>query len=72
MTFIMTFHDIPCALEAEKAFKQAGVPCELDSVPPELGLSCGYAIRCEAEDAFAILELQKRCGVKAVRTVPVS
>jgi len=71
MTFLLTFPDIPAALEGEKAFKAAGVPCEISTVPPDLGLSCGYAIRCEAEDAFAILELKKNCGVKALKIVPV-
>jgi hypothetical protein len=52
--FLLTFHDVYSSLECRSVFRRAGVPCTIDSVPPELGLSCGYAVSGEAPDARAL------------------
>ncbi|MDR2477623.1 MAG: DUF3343 domain-containing protein [Treponema sp.] len=54
MSFLLTFSDIYSSLECHKAFKRAGIQCDIDNVPAELGLSCGYAVRCEAPDVMVI------------------
>ena len=63
MTFLLTFPDISSSLECEKALKRAGVPCAIDNVPPQLGLSCGYAVRCEAPDDTVIRNILKENGI---------
>jgi hypothetical protein len=71
VTFLLTFPDIAAALTYQKALKEAGMACDIDPVPPSLGLGCGYALRCEAPDAFSLLEFQSTRGIKASRIIPL-
>ena len=63
MNFLLTFADIYSSLECRNAFKRAGIPCDIDTVPARFGLPCGYAVRCEAPDTLAIDTILSESGV---------
>ncbi|MDR2478181.1 MAG: DUF3343 domain-containing protein [Treponema sp.] len=64
MTFLLTFPDVSSSLGCEKAFKRTGIPCAIGAVPPKLGLSCGYAVRCEAPDDTALHRILNENGIR--------
>jgi hypothetical protein len=63
MSFLLTFSDIHSSLECHKAFRRAGIPCDIDNVPAQFGLSCDYAVRCEAPDSMVIDRIMQENGL---------
>ena len=63
MSFLLTFSDIYSSLECHKVFKRAGIPCDIDNVPAQFGLSCAYAVRCEVPDLMVINTILKENSI---------
>jgi len=70
MTFLLTFPDIAEALAAGRIFKREGMAYETCATPPELGLTCAYALRCDFPDEFELLRFLRSRDIKALRIVP--
>ena len=72
MTFLLTFPDVSSSLDCEKAFKRTGIPCAIGNVPAKLGLSCGYAVRCEAPDEAAIRKILNENNISYSKMLTVT
>jgi hypothetical protein len=72
VTFLLTFPDVSSSLECEKAFKRTGIPCAIGNVPAGLGLSCGYAVRCEAPEDAALHAVLKENGISYSKMIAVN
>jgi hypothetical protein len=71
MIFWVTFPDVYCSLACEKTLKRAHIPCAIDNVPARFGVSCGYAVRCEAPDAAAIEKMLRENSIAYSKLVAV-
>jgi hypothetical protein len=69
--FLLTFSDICSSLECHKALKREGITCDIDNVPPWLGLSCGYAVRCEAPDVAVIEKTLRENNITCSMMIPI-
>jgi hypothetical protein len=72
MIFLLTFSDIYSSLECQKTFKRAGVACSIDNVPPRLGLSCGYAVRCEVSDDIAVNKILQENNITCSKIIAIN
>ena len=61
---VVLFDSIHHAIGAERAFRDAGIWCDLVPTPRELSSDCGMALEFRAEDAGAVRRLLARSGVR--------
>jgi hypothetical protein len=72
MTFLLTFFDMSSSLECHKAFKRAGLHCDIDNVPPQFGLSCDYCIKCETPDVTIINKVLQENNITHSKIIPIN
>jgi hypothetical protein len=72
MNFLLTFSDIYSSLECQKTFKRAGIPSVIDNVQAQFGLSCAYAVRCEAPDDMVINTILKENNIIYSKMIPLA
>ena len=68
---VITFDDVPLAINAEKALKTAGFPSRLVAPPPEFRLGCALGLEILSTDRDAIVALLKEKSIAISRTVPL-
>jgi hypothetical protein len=71
MIFLLTFSDIYSSLECQKTFRRAGIKCSIDNAPANLGLSCGYAVSCEASDITAVNKILQENNIAYSKIISV-
>jgi hypothetical protein len=71
MIFLLTFSDISSSLECQKVFKRAGLKSDIDNVPTELGLKCGYAVRCEVPDITEINKILQKNSITYSKIITI-
>ena len=68
---VITFDDVPLAINAEKALKAAGFPSRLVAPPPEFRLGCALGLEILSTDRYGIEGLLKEKNIAVSRIVPL-
>jgi hypothetical protein len=72
MIFLLTFSDVYSSLECQKIFRRAGIKSSIDNVPAYLGLSCGYAVRCEVPDSLAVNKILQENNISYSKMISIN
>ena len=68
---VITFDDVPLAINAEKALKAAGFGSRLVAPPPEFRLGCALGLEILSSDSEGIERLLKEKNIAISRKVPL-
>jgi len=68
---IITFHDVPTAIKAEKLLKAAGVEVKLVAPPPKFRLGCALGVEILLSRQQEILDLFRAKDVPISQLLPL-
>jgi hypothetical protein len=68
---IITFHDVPVALKAEKLLKAAGIEVKLVAPPTKFRLGCALGVEILMSRRQEILDLFQQKDVPISRVLPI-
>ena len=69
---IITFHDVPAALKAEKLLKTAGIEVKLVAPPPEFRMGCALGVEIMLSRKQEILDLFQQKDVPISQVLPIN
>jgi hypothetical protein len=69
---VLTFEDVPLAIRAEKALKQAGWPTRLVAPPPEARLGCALGVEILLAQLDDIKRLLETRGLPYTRLITLT
>jgi len=68
---IITFHDVPLALKAERVLKAAGIEVKLVAPPPKFRLGCALGVEILLSRKQKILDLFQQKDVPISQVMPI-
>jgi hypothetical protein len=68
---IITFHDVPIAIRAEKVLKAAGIEVKLVAPPPKFRLGCALGVEIMLSRQQEILALFQQKDVPISQIMPI-
>jgi len=68
---IITFHDVPEALKAERVLKAAGIESKLVAPPPKFRLGCALGVEILLSRKQEILDLFQQKDVPISQVLPI-
>ena len=69
---IITFHDVPIAIKAEKVLKAAGIEVKLVAPPPKFRLGCALGVEVMLSRKQEILDLFQQKDVPISQIMPIN